>query len=56
MMDLKIFIFDVYVLNFHQNLLSVGQLSKKMYNMWIYKGAYTINDDKKILIVKVYMT
>ena len=30
MMDLKIFIYDVlYVLNFHQNLSSIGQLSKK---------------------------
>lgn len=46
----------LYVPSLHQNLLSMGQLSEKGYEMQIYKGVCTINDERKGLIAKVKMT
>ena len=34
----------------------MGKLSEKKYDMQIYKGVYTINDDKKRTSAKVNMT
>ena len=51
------FISDVlYVPSLHQNLLSMEQLSEKGYEMQIYKGVCTINNERKGLIAKVKMT
>ena len=51
------FISDVfYVLGLHQNLLSMGQLSERGYDMRIFKGVCTITDGRKGLIAKVNMT
>ncbi|TXG59142.1 hypothetical protein EZV62_016971 [Acer yangbiense] len=46
----------LFVLSLHQNLLSIGQLSEKGYDMRIYKRVCTINDEQKGLIAKVNMS
>ncbi|KAK0583215.1 hypothetical protein LWI29_034678 [Acer saccharum] len=42
----------LFVPSLQQNLLSVGQLSEKGYDMRIYRGVCTINDEQKGLIAK----
>ncbi|KAI9185791.1 hypothetical protein LWI28_010684 [Acer negundo] len=42
----------LFVPSLHQNLLSMGQLSEKLYDMRIYRGVCTINDEHKGLIAK----
>ncbi|KAI9196368.1 hypothetical protein LWI28_023326 [Acer negundo] len=42
----------LFVPSLHQNLLNMGQLSEKGYDMRIYRGVCTINDEQKGLIAK----
>ncbi|TXG56964.1 hypothetical protein EZV62_018277 [Acer yangbiense] len=46
----------LFVPNLHKNLLSVGQLSEKGYDIWIHEGICTINSAQKGLIAKVKMS
>ena len=40
----------LYVPSLHQNLISMKKLSMRLYNIRIYEGICTINDDHKGLI------
>ncbi|TXG67033.1 hypothetical protein EZV62_008308 [Acer yangbiense] len=46
----------LFVPNLHKNLLSVGQLSEKGYDIRIHEGICTINSAQKGLIAKVKMS
>ncbi|KAK0581904.1 hypothetical protein LWI29_019391 [Acer saccharum] len=43
----------LFVPSLQQNMLSEGQLSEKGYDMRIYRGVCTINDEQKGLIAKL---